>query len=212
MRDYEIHCVSCGDMEANAYLLTKDGKHAVLIDCGGEEVLREAEKLGLEVEAVLLTHGHFDHIGGCGAAQEKGIRIGCSAAEKILTETPELNLSLQTGASVPPFKVDFTFEGGDVLSFAGISLKVISTPGHTEGGVCFRAGDAVFSGDTLFRESIGRTDFPTGNRASLNVSIVKLLTVCEDCDIYPGHGPMTTGAHERAFMEKMFNYRNHINF
>ena len=199
-------------MEANAYLLTKDGKHAVLIDCGGEEALREAEKRGLEVETVLLTHGHFDHIGGCAAAQKKGIRIGCSEEEKVLTETPELNLSLETEANTEPFTVDFTFKGGDTLSCAGISLKVIATPGHTKGGVCFRAGDAVFSGDTLFRESIGRTDFPTGNRGSLNVSIVKLLTLCEDCDIYPGHGPMTTAAHERAFMEKMYNYRNHINF
>ena len=177
----QIITVPAGPLRANSYLLTENGRDAVLIDCGGSEALAQARRRGLQVAYVLLTHGHFDHIGGC-AFLEAG---------------PDLGLAM--GLSVPPFTVDFTFRDGDVLDLCGIRFAVIASPGHTPGGVCFRAGQALFTGDTLFLESVGRTDFPGGSAGQLRQSVRRLLAIEGDLAVYPGHDDPTSLAHERRY-------------
>lgn len=194
----QIITVPAGILRANSYLLTQDGKNAVLIDCGGREPLAEAERRGLTVRAVLLTHGHFDHIGGCAALQAAGARIGCSRAEEALVSSPD-NLAADMGIRVPPFRIDFTFEDGEVLDLCGMRFTVIATPGHTPGGVCFLAEDALFTGDTLFCESVGRTDFPGGSAAQLRESVRRLFALPGDLPVYPGHDEPTSLAHERLY-------------
>ncbi len=192
-----IYTVPSGAMRANCYLVTQDGKNAVLIDCGGEEPLAVAREKGLRVRTVLLTHGHFDHIGGCAALQEAGAEIGCLREEEKLLFS-SANLGGMAGAPVPPFTVGFTFRDGEKLSLYGLEFTVIATPGHTPGGACFDCGDALFTGDTLFLESVGRTDFPGGSMQQLIASCKKLFALEGERTVYPGHDETTTLSHERA--------------
>lgn len=147
---------------ANSYLLTQDEKTAVVIDPAQPRIADEAKRRGLTVTHVLLTHGHFDHIGGCAALQAEGAKVGCLAKEAPLA-LGKNNMADYFGGHVPPFSVDFTFGDGDILSLDGMQFLVIATPGHTAGGACFCIGDHLFTGDTLFAGDIGRSDLPTGS-------------------------------------------------
>lgn len=198
METAKVVCVPAGALRANSYLVTADGASAVLIDCGGEEPLAEAERRGLRVAAVLLTHGHFDHIGGCAAAKRRGIPVGCAAAEeRLIAAQPAF--AAQLGLRVPPFAPDFTFSGGDSLAYGGLTFRVLATPGHTPGGVCFACGGALFTGDTLFAGSVGRTDLPGGSAAELRKSLRMLFALEGDYTVYPGHDTATTLAYERKY-------------
>lgn len=194
----QIDIVPAGLLQANSYLLTKDNKNAVLIDCGGAEVLKFAESKGLKIGAVLLTHGHFDHIGGCAEAQEAGAKIGCSKEDAKILSSNE-NLSGMTGVPMKKFNADFTFQDGDTLSFFGMDFKVISTPGHTRGSVSFLFEDCLFTGDTLFYGSAGRTDFPGGDENELFSSLKKLSLIEGDLKVYPGHDKATSLDRERKY-------------
>lgn len=198
METAKVVCVPAGALRANSYLVTADGASAVLIDCGGEEPLAEAERRGLRVAAVLLTHGHFDHIGGCAAAKRRGIPVGCAAAEeRLIAAQPAF--AAQLGLRVPSFAPDFTFSGGDSLAYGGLTFRVLATPGHTPGGVCFACGGALFTGDTLFAGSVGRTDLPGGSAAELRKSLRMLFALEGDYTVYPGHDTATTLAYERKY-------------
>ena len=194
----KIYTLPAGILRANCYLVTEDGKTAVLIDCGGAEPLAFAARQGLEIGFVLLTHGHFDHIGGCAALARAGAKIGCLKEETSLIRSAD-NLAEEVGVSVLPFEIGFTVSDGEKLSLCGMEIEVIATPGHTPGGACFKIGNALFTGDTLFCESVGRTDFPGGNAVKLRESVRRLLSLDGDCDVYPGHDEQTSLDHERKY-------------
>lgn len=194
----QIYTVPAGMLRANSYIVTENGTDSVLIDCGGAQPLAFARQKGLNIRSVLLTHGHFDHIAGCAELQAAGAQIGCAEAEKSLITSPA-NLAAEMGVRIPAFSVDFTFQDGDELDFCGLKFTVLATPGHTLGGVCFLCGDSLFTGDTLFCESVGRTDFPGGSTSQLRESVKKLLALPGNLTVYPGHDEPTTLEHERMF-------------
>lgn len=194
----QIYTVPAGMLRANSYIITENGTDAVLIDCGGAQPLAFARQKGLNIRSVLLTHGHFDHIAGCAELQAAGAQIGCAEAEKSLLTSPA-NLAAEMGVRIPAFSLDFTFQGGDELDLCGLKFTVLATPGHTPGGVCFLCGDSLFTGDTLFCESVGRTDFPGGSTSQLRESVKKLLALPGNLTVYPGHDEPTTLEHERMF-------------
>ncbi len=194
----KIFTVPAGMLRANSYLVTEDEKDAVLIDCGGEEPIAFARSRGMRIDAVLLTHGHFDHIAGCAALQRAGAKIGAPKKEVSMLSS-NANLAAMAGIKIPPFTVDFTYDDGDELTLCGLRFTVVGTPGHTPGGVCLEAGEALFTGDTLFCGSVGRTDFPGGSAAQLRASVQKLFSLKGDRTVYPGHDEATTLDHERRY-------------
>lgn len=183
---------------SNSYAVTADGKSCVLIDCAQERVLEKCAKLQLTPEYVLLTHCHYDHIGGCGALYNAGAKIICGVDEKDLIFSDD-NRAIFHGITIPEFEIYKTVRDGEELNLCGINFKVIATPGHTRGGVCYLAGDNLFTGDTLFFESVGRTDFATGSSSQLVASVNKLYALEGDYKVYCGHGEDTTLNHERIF-------------
>lgn len=183
---------------SNGYILTQDNKTAVVIDPAEPHILNVLLENNLECKYVLLTHGHFDHVGGCGVLYESGAKICCGKKEKELIFSRE-NLGIFGGVKIPHFKIFQTFDDGGEVELCGIKFKIISTPGHTAGSVCYIAEDCIFSGDTLFCQSVGRCDLPTGNPRELVSSIKKLFALKGDYKIYCGHGEDTSLQSERDF-------------
>ena len=195
-------------MRQNVYLYyCGAGKAGCLIDPGHniEEVYSFADAEGISVESVLLTHGHYDHILHAKSAAERfGAPVVCHADEKPMLESAKLNFSTRVTRSPVSFSPDRLVGDGDELAAGPGLLKVIHTPGHTPGGICFydEANGALFSGDTLFLESIGRTDFPGSSFAAIKSSILgKLFALPESARVYPGHGVPTTIGHEKLHNE-----------
>ncbi len=197
----EQYCV--GQVQTNCYFaINEKTQEMVVIDPGDFAQLLE-EKIkqkGLKPKAVLLTHGHFDH---AMAAQELagifGVKIYAHEAEKETLEQSGLNASGMIGRR-DSYQADVFVKDGQVLQLAGMDLKVLHTPGHTEGGCCFYSEEekVLFSGDTLFCQSVGRTDFPRGSMSQLIRSIRdKLLPLPDDVKVYPGHMGVTTIGMER---------------
>lgn len=189
-----VKTMPLGAYQTNCYLVWAEGaKACVVIDPGytPELVLHQVEQLGLTVEAVLLTHGHFDHVGG---VREIAAQSGCPVY--ICAE----ELSLPETFTAGPLCYTHTYGEGDVLKLAGTSFRVLQTPGHTPGSVCLVAEDSMFSGDTLFAGSCGRTDLPGGDWAVIRKSLLRLAAMDRDYKVYPGHGEATT-----LFSEKKYN-------
>ena len=191
-----VHTVLPGYFGCNSYILTKDNKTAVIVDCADNGAFYECERLGLQPVALLLTHGHFDHVGGCGKFYAENIPVYCGAGEEDYIFSSE-NRSVFGGVYIPDFKIFKTLSDGEKITLGGIEFNVISTPGHTAGGVCYVAEDCLFSGDTLFCGSIGRTDLPGGNFSELKNSLKKLLSIDRNLKVYCGHGENTTLDYER---------------
>lgn len=183
---------------SNTYICTNDGKTAVLVDCAQPRVYEECLKLGLTPQYVLLTHGHFDHIGGCALLEEKGAGI-CLGEGELPLIFGEGNLAAAFGERIEEFKISRTFRDGEQFTLCGIDFTAIATPGHTAGGMCYLADGCLFTGDTLFCESVGRCDFPTGNGFELIKSVKKLFALQGDYAVYCGHDADTTLSHERKY-------------
>ena len=179
--------------QTNCYLLWQDGQDSCLvIDPGYEpdKVLKKAGQLGKRIEAILLTHGHFDHVGG---VRQLAADTDCSVY------LCQQDLSMPQQLTAGPLYYTHTYGEGDTLTLAGITLQVLHTPGHTPGSVCLMAEDALFSGDTLFEGSCGRTDLPGGDTATILASLARLRQLPGDYRVFPGHGPATTLSEERRF-------------
>lgn len=203
----EIDGLILGSYQTNSYILREDesAEDCLIVDTGLEaggliDFLGERK---LNPIAVVLTHGHADHIRGVALLRDKfpGIKVYIHRLDTEMLTGAVSNLSLMEGIRFSTEPADFALEEGDVVEQAGIKLKVFHTPGHTPGGICLCSEEEgiVFSGDTLFCAGVGRTDFPGGSMGQLIKSIrEKLLGLPEETVVYPGHGPVTTIAQEKA--------------
>ena len=204
IKELKVGCIVLGILENNCYFVHREGEYdAIFIDPSskGEKIFVKLREKGLTIKAILITHGHFDHIMGANELRDiSGAKIYALKEEEELLGDPALNSSYKVGKSYT-VKPDVLVNDGDVLEFGSIRLKVIATPGHTVGGCCYYSEEdkVLFSGDTLFFESVGRTDFETGDVVALKQSIAKLLTLPEDVKVYPGHGDFTTIGHEKDY-------------
>ena len=200
----EIHELVVGPLKTNCYIVTSDMNHAVIIDPGfdAEKIAAKIRELGAKPKFMLLTHGHFDHIWGSKELRElSGAKIFALDKERTLCESVDNNLSAMVGRAYTVVPDEYLSDGTE-LTFDNISLKVIATPGHTIGSCCYYAEKAniLISGDTLFQESTGRTDFPTGSMSSIVRSIrEKLFVLPDETKVYPGHGDSTTIAYEKKY-------------
>ena len=189
--------------DQNTYLIYQNGIGAV-IDVGynESEIIKEAEKLGVEIKYILLTHCHYDHIEFMEELREKnGAKLVSSELTSDNIQNPDINLSLAgLGRKIYAKKSEITLADGEVINIGDMEVKCIHTPGHTNGGVCFLVEDNLFAGDTLFLRSCGRWDLPTGDEHILAESIKnKLYTLNEGITVYPGHGKSTTIGYEKKF-------------
>lgn len=193
-----------GSIRTNCHIVTDEASmDAVIIDPAdeAEKILQAVSKKGCKVKAVLLTHGHFDHM--YGAAQviaELRVPLYAGEEEEELLENPSFNLSVMGDYGPVGLKADYWLKDGERLSLGTLSFTVISTPGHTKGGISYYMEEdgILFSGDTLFWEGVGRTDFPTGNGGVLVKSIQeKLMPLPDAVKVYTGHGAATQIDYER---------------
>ena len=186
-----IKALALGAYQTNCYLVWDETSDTcVVIDPGyePETVLNEVNRLGKTIEAVLLTHGHFDHVGG---------------VRTIATETDCAVYLCDADLSMPPqmtagsLYYTHIYGEGDFVDAAGLSFKVLHTPGHTPGSVCLMCENVIFSGDTLFWGSCGRTDLPGGSWSTIRISLKRLADLPGDYKVYPGHGDATMLSFER---------------
>ncbi|MBE6047161.1 MAG: MBL fold metallo-hydrolase [Clostridium sp.] len=187
--------VITGEIQENCYIVIDEKtKKAFMVDPGdeGDRIAELVDSLGIKLEYILLTHGHFDHVGAVEYIADKyNIPFYISEVdEKWAEKVPSLFGKLR--------KADGYLKDGDTIIFGNKNIEVFETPGHTEGGLCFLIDNVLLTGDTLFRASIGRTDFPGGNFKKIIESIKnKLLGLGDDIVVYPGHGPSSTIAFEK---------------
>ena len=187
----KIRTLPLGAYQTNCYLVwNEDSPACVVIDPGyqPDTVLAEAKRLGKEIAAILLTHGHFDHVG---AVRDLAAETGCPVYLN------EADLSMPPQMTAGPLYYTDTYGEGDFVELAGLSFKVLHTPGHTPGSVCLMCENAMFSGDTLFWGSCGRTDLPGGSWHTIRTSLKRLANLSGDYDVYPGHGDATKLSFER---------------
>jgi len=196
-----------GGYETNCYILRKSdtSKDCLIVDIGLDagRLIESLRHKKLNPVAVILTHGHIDHIAGIAALRSEfpDTKVYIHKLDaKMLTEA-QSNLSAMTGQTFSTEPPDLVVEEKSIIDQAGIKLEVFHTPGHTLGGICLYSADEgiVFTNDALFADSVGRTDFLGGSMEQLVDSIrEKLLVLPDDTIVYPGHGPTSTIAHEKA--------------
>ena len=188
-----VHALTLGAYQTNCYIIhDKKSASCCVIDPGytPEKVLSEVKALGLTVEAILLTHGHFDHVGGVrDLAAETDCRVYIHPDD----------LSMPPRLTAGPIYYTDTYGEGDTVTEAGLSFRVLHTPGHTPGSVCLRLGNDLFCGDTLFAGSCGRTDLPGGNMGAMRASLKRLAAIPENLSVHPGHGPGSTLDEEKKY-------------
>ncbi len=189
-----IHTLVVGPLETNCYIIWGDGSNDCLIIDPGyepERVGNTVKELGKTISAILLTHGHFDHVGG---------------VRQIFAETDcdiylcPADCQMPEQMTAGPLCYTNSYQEGDTLNLAGLTLRVLHTPGHTPGSVCLLCENVMFAGDTLFAGSCGRTDLPGGNWDTLSRSLARLKALEGDYTVYPGHGEET-----RLSLEKTYN-------
>ncbi|MCI9465202.1 MAG: MBL fold metallo-hydrolase [Lachnospiraceae bacterium] len=205
MANIKIGRLMLGICQTNCYFVYKEGeKDVIFFDPAdkGDYIYETLQNKGFRVAGILLTHGHFDHIWGTNKLRElSGAPIYAYEKEKALCEDAVTNVSDQVGR---PYTVvpDRYLKEGEEITIAGMACKLIATPGHTVGSCCyyFEEDGILISGDTLFQESVGRTDLATGSMSDIVRSIKeKLFLLPDDVKVYPGHGEVTDIGHEKKY-------------
>lgn len=206
-----VECFPLGELQANCYFVTDDeAKVSFIVDMGAPSALVEDKinTFGAEnLKYILLTHGHFDHIGNAAALKKKypDAKIVIGEADSEFTTNDSLNLSLYFASGLEHFTADILVNDGSKLSFGNSEIEVIATPGHTRGGVCYLIGDILFTGDTIMSRTTGRMDFPTGSSKEMYQSVQRIAAMQGDLRLYCGHGSSTTLEFERKHNIAMGN-------
>lgn len=215
MSDLRIQTYVLGGVSTNCYLIFHNTtRQAVVVDPAdnGAYVLNKCRELEVTPVAILLTHGHFDHILAVkDICRAFPCPVYAGREENLLLQDPSMNLSGSMGTEQMGIEADVLVRDGEMLSLIGFEWKVLETPGHSAGSVCYylESEQVLISGDTLFADSLGRTDLPTGDSRAIVRSITeKLLTLPEDTMVYPGHGEVTTVGHEKRY-NPVAVYRRH---
>lgn len=199
----EVTQIVLGDIYTNTYIIKDKATSALAVvdpACESEQLIKLINDLGGDLRYILLTHGHFDHIGGVKFVKEHfdaSVLIG--EAELNLLNSNALNGSALHNISVEMVEVDRALKDNDTITLGESTLRFITTPGHTAGSGCYIVDDCIFSGDTLFCQCIGRTDFPTSSPADMANSLRKLRDLQGDYNVLPGHDICTTLSAERKF-------------
>ena len=191
-----------GQLGANCYIVyCKKSLQGAVIDPGGDakDIIALLHRENIKVDYIINTHGHADHIAANDEVKaETGAKVCIHEADAPMLPSAQGNLSSFVGSNLSCQPPDCLLKDGDILMVGEIEMEIIHTPGHTLGGICIKANHILFSGDTLFEQSIGRTDFPNGSYSQLLHSIQdKLLLLADDTTVLPGHGAATTIGDER---------------
>lgn len=205
--------LTVGELAANCFIVEAPEKTAIVIDPGAEAevIAAELESRGLTLRKILLTHGHFDHMGAAAELKEKySAQVYISVQDEELLPDREKSVAIFLPDSpFHPVEADARVKEGDVISQGSMKISVIETPGHTAGSVCFVIEDCIFTGDTLFHGSVGRTDLYSGNAAQQAETLKRLAELDKNYRLYCGHGEDTDLDTERAvnpFLSHITNY------
>ena len=201
----EIKMMVLGPVQTNCFfLINEDTKELLIIDPAdrAQGIIDWIQSEGLKPVAILLTHGHFDHIMAVKEVKEKyQIPVYACMQEEVMLAEPTINMTAVYGSACS-IKPDVLLDDGQIFEAAGFSIQMFHTPGHTKGSCCYYIKDegVLFSGDTLFCGSVGRTDFPGGSSAEIVRSLHKLVdTLPEDTEVFPGHDASTTIGYEKRY-------------
>lgn len=197
-----IKCLKVGPIETNCYIACDTvSNRAVIIDPGADSarIISAFSETGCTADYVILTHGHADHMSAVREVlQSTQAKLAVFADELPLLKDPEKNLyNMITKGQFEPLEPEILLHDGDTLTLGSIQIKVLHTPGHTAGSCCLLTQDTLFSGDTLFKESSGRTDLPTGSGEDIKKSLERIFKLEGDLKVLPGHGDFTTLDFER---------------
>ncbi len=197
----QVQTFMLGQLGANCHILTMPTGEAVAVDIGAEpqRILQILKSQNLRLHTILLTHGHYDHFGGVAQVQKQtGAQVFIHEADAPMLTDRKLSLAdyvlAETFEPVTEFE---TFTEGETISAGEFCFQVLHTPGHSKGSVCYLCETMLFTGDTLFRRSIGRTDFPGGSSREIRASLRRLGTLEGEYSVYPGHLELTTLSAER---------------
>ncbi|MDK7376341.1 MBL fold metallo-hydrolase [Peptoniphilus harei] len=198
--EYKIMKLVVGELQENCFILFDENKDAFVVDPGGssENIIEAIDKNELNIKYILLTHGHFDHVGAVAALVKKyKAPVYMSKDDRAFLESPKEVRASSFGMQIEAADVDVFVKEGDEIPFSEGTIKVIETPGHTLGSVCYLFENYLFAGDTLFNGSIGRTDFPESDHSLMIESLKKLKKLDDEIYVLSGHGPESQISYEK---------------